>query len=321
MNSKRFLFSILIGLGCGVAGVFATPALLLAPAFLAYLFAAWGLWYALFALAAALAAGLGLGGAEACLSLFAAFVPASLAIGLGLKGNKPYRTMAVTSALALGASLYVILCLGSILAGEDPFFAVGELMAAVGDTVFSMAEALQPEEAALDAVRLTIAQMKDGAAQLAMAYVCAGGMLFGLVDTVVAQGLCKKAGLKLRPMAPMPLWQLSRNYTWASFAALAGALAVLLLKLNNADAVFMAAECVVLGPLALMGLCFLDFLTRLGRPGGRGRRVVLYAGVVLLLPYSVLMLSVTGLVDRFMKLRARYRPNQKKTPPGDNDPS
>ncbi len=311
VSVKFILWSLLIGLGIGLAGTFLTPALLLAPAVLAFLLAAWGPWCAGAALAAALCACGLIGGVPAAGYMAATALPAGLIIGLCLRGKKPYRTAVTASAFALGAALYAMLCLNSILAGEDPFYGMRELLAAVGNSVGEIAAMMQAGEETVAAVTQTMALMKEGAAQLTVGYVFIGGMLFGLLDVAFAHALCKKAGLSLKPMAPMPLWQLSKNYTWASLTALVGALAVMLLGLDNADAVFVAAECVVLGPLALMGFCLMDFMTRLGRPGSKGRRIFLYVATLLLLPYSVLLLAAFGLTDRFMKTRRRYKANEK----------
>ena len=136
-------------------------------------------------------------------------------------------------------------------------------------------------------------------------------MIFALVDTLIARALAKKAGAELRPMAPFALWQLSRQYTWASLALLLGALVAIVANLSNADAVFAAAECVVLGPLLLMGLCYIDFLTRMAKPGNAALRVVIYAAAALLMPYSLFLLIGMGLMDRFTKVRRKYRQRKK----------
>ena len=111
-------------------------------------------------------------------------------------------------------------------------------------------------------------------------------------------------------MAPMPLWQLSRNFAYAAGAAILGAVVTLLLQLNNSESVLEAAQQVVLGPLALMGFCYLDFSTRLGRPGSKAKRIIIYV-LIVLVPYRTNILALVGLMDRMLKTRTRFVPNDK----------
>ena len=89
-----------------------------------------------------------------------------------------------------------------------------------------------------------------------------------------------------------------------------GAMATLLLQLNNSESVLEAAQQVVLGPLALMGFCYLDFSTRLGRPGSKAKRIIIYV-LIVLVPYRTNILALVGLMDRMLKTRTRFVPNDK----------
>ena len=106
------------------------------------------------------------------------------------------------------------------------------------------------------------------------------------------------------------------SYTVLSLLLLGTALVTLLLQLSNAGAVFVFAECVVFLPLMLMGVCFMDFLTRVLRGNGTLRRVLFYACIVLLFPYSTIFLVILGLVDRISKFRRRFRARKRE----DEDP-
>ena len=95
-------------------------------------------------------------------------------------------------------------------------------------------------------------------------------------------------------------------------AALLGAVATLLLQLNNSESVLEAAQQVVLGPLALMGFCYLDFSTRLGRPGSKAKRIIIYV-LIVLVPHRANILALVGLMDKMLKTRTRFVPNKNKT--------
>ena len=64
------------------------------------------------------------------------------------------------------------------------------------------------------------------------------------------------------------------------------------------------------GPLALMGFCYLDFSTRLGRPGSKAKRIIIYV-LIVLVPYRTNILALVGLMDRMLKTRTRFVPNDK----------
>ena len=66
----------------------------------------------------------------------------------------------------------------------------------------------------------------------------------------------------------------------------------------------------MLGPLALMGFCYLDFSTRLGRPGSKAKRIIIYV-LIVLVPYRTNILALVGLMDKMLKTRTRFVPNDK----------
>ena len=65
-----------------------------------------------------------------------------------------------------------------------------------------------------------------------------------------------------------------------------------------------AIELLVGGPLALIGLSFIAYLRAL-RKRGPGYLVVMYGLVVLMLPLSLYVLVILGLLDRLFQFRAR----------------
>ena len=111
-------------------------------------------------------------------------------------------------------------------------------------------------------------------------------------------------------LAPAFLGFVLGSWGYAAGAAILGAVATLLLQLNNSESVLEAAQQVVLGPLALMGFCYLDFSTRLGRPGSKAKRIIIYV-LIVLVPYRTNILALVGLMDKMLKTRTRFVPNDK----------
>ena len=324
---KQIAFSILIGLAAIAAAYF--PAVLpLYPALLGFILPAWG--------SVCFAVGLGVSllgliacfGVESALFTIAVYLPAAVWLGWGLNGKKPYRTVALGAALALAAGYYCEMCLPSLLAGKEPFAAMEELFLAMANSVSQLGAELTDSAlgmgASVESITDTMRAMSLLAPELTCGTIACLGMGFGLVDTVLARRLALPARKDLRPMAPFPLWQLSRSFTFGAAGVVLAALIVTLLNLKNASALLVVAECVLFLPILLMGLCFLDFLTRVF-PGNNKtlRRVLAYLCIGLLFPYSAMFLLILGFVDRFSRIRRRFVPRDggpRDGGPRDGDP-
>lgn len=307
---KQIALCVLFGLAA-VLGVYVETLFLLLPAVFGFVWAAWGGICCAVSLGTAAAVLLVCFGSTQTLYALALFAPASLCVGCCLRFKKPYRTAAVSAAAAIAAGYYCLLCLPSLLAGEGPFAAMEETLLTLADAMASLGREFA--QAGFDAAATEpMVELLRAASLLAPEITCimivSCGMAFGLMDVVLARRMALAAKAQLKPMAPFPLWQLSKNYTIGAAVLFVSALLVLLLKLNNANAVFVVAECVIFLPLMLMGVCFMDFLTRITGGNGKLRRALFYVCIVMLFPYSAIFLLILGLVDRISRLRRRFRP-------------
>jgi len=287
----------------GLSGIFIPIAALIAPALLAFLIAKFG---AAFAASAALGAvGLAFFVANAASAAYslALFLPASLAMGLTLFARGPWRTAVAIPALLTGLALYLELCLPSMLEGSNPFAAIQSAVSSLTDETYALiaASGLADEQNLLF-VHEAFAGMREVAPQIAMYYILAAAMAFSLADVLIARAFLKLSGVAVRPMAPFTLWQLSKQYGYVSLAAFVGVAAVMLLKLENADAVFAFGVGIISMPLMLTGVCAMEFT--LAVSGARaGRRAAFYVFSLLLFPYSLIFF---GLMDRLTKGRRRF---------------
>ncbi len=306
---KQVALSILIGL-CGFAGAYMPLLLLLMPALLGFVLAAWG--GICFAVSAATAAALAFAllGAADGISVLAVFLPAAILIGCFLRNKQPYRSAVIAASLALAAGYYCLICLPGVLEGSGPFKMMEDFFLSMADMLETQAAPLLDAGILLEAdltLMLDVTRsMSLMAPEMTVGSIGILSMGFGLLDVLIARMLAKRT-VELKPMAPFHRWQLSRQYTPIAFLALGAALLTLLLKLNNAGAVFVVAECVVLLPVALMGLAFLEFLSRIPGSGGSVRRAITYVCIVLLFPYSLAFLLVIGFIDRALRIRKRVR--------------
>lgn len=308
--SRGIVIGLALGAVMGALSGFSELGFVLAPAFLGFVLGSWdyaagAVSFAAFGIAAYFVAGI-----SALPYVLGAALPASAVIGYVIYNKKPWRTAVALGALLMGIGLYAYICLPSILEGQEPFYAIESFISAFSQDFTALAQSTGMDEDKLSYVRTGLLLYEEMAERMTMRFICTAAMFFALIDTLIARAFTRRTGRELRPMAPMPLWQLSRNFTYAAGAALLGAVATLLLQLNNSESVLEAAQQVVLGPLALMGLCYLDFSTRLGRPGSKAKRIIIYV-LIVLVPYRTNILALVGLMDKMLKTRTRFVPNDK----------
>ena len=294
--SRGIVIGLALGAVMGALSGFSELGFVLAPAFLGFVLGSWGyaagaVSFAAFGIAAYFVAGI-----SAFPYVLGAALPASAVIGYVIYNKKPWRTAVALGALLMGIGLYAYICLPSILEGQEPFYAIESFISAFSQDFTALAQSTGMDEDKLSYVRTGLLLYEEMAERMTMQFICTAAMFFALIDTLIARAFTRRTGRELRPMAPMPLWQLSRNFTYAAGAALLGALE--------------AAQQVVLGPLALMGFCYLDFSTRLGRPGSKAKRIIIYV-LIVLVPYRTNILALVGLMDRMLKTRTRFVPNDK----------
>ena len=319
-TAKGIVISIISGVLSAALGAYSVTALLVAPAFLSCAFSAWGYGVGAVGLISYAATAYLVGGASASVYMMACVLPASFAIGFIIMKKKPWRTAVSLGALLMGLGLYANICLPSILQGLEPFAGIAATVSEVSSELAAALEAGGASADTIKLIKLLFADAEEYAGKMTMQYLTAGSMIAALIDTLIARSLTRRVNNDIRPMAPMPLWQLSNNYNYAAGFALLGAVVTLIAGLNNADAVLSVAENVIMGPLALMGFCYLDFLTKIGRPGSKAKRIVLYIFVIVF-PGRTTVLALVGLHDRIMKVRRRYVPSKRNSAAGSRDNS
>ncbi len=318
--AKGIVISIISGVLSAALGAYSVTALLVAPAFLSCAFSAWGYGVGAVGLISYAATAYLVGGASASVYMMACVLPASFAIGFIIMKKKPWRTAVSLGALLMGLGLYANICLPSILQGLEPFAGIAATVSEVSSELAAALEAGGASADTIKLIKLLFADAEEYAGKMTMQYLTAGSMIAALIDTLIARSLTRRVNNDIRPMAPMPLWQLSNNYNYAAGFALLGAVVTLIAGLNNADAVLSVAENVIMGPLALMGFCYLDFLTKIGSPGSKAKRIVLYIFVIVF-PGRTTVLALVGLLDRITKVRRRYVPSKRNSAAGSRDNS
>ncbi len=281
------------------------------PAFLSFVGVAWGGGcYIAALLPAAAALFIVAGSAVDALYMLAAFLPAALILFSVLRRKQPYRYAVVFLTAVSALFGYAVLCLPSVLAGGGPFDGAAErYVSALRGLTTPLTElgfatqgtAGQTEELSALFEELIL----EMAPELTVAGILLYAELVGFLNTVVAYRLLKRAKAEVRPMAPLVLWQLPKDFFWGALILGAGAVACVLLELENASAVVAAAEYIVLPPLALMGVSFFEFSRLVSPRKSEGWRVFTYVALFLLFPTSLFILAGLGILDRVLGARTR----------------
>lgn len=307
LTAKQGLLSVIIGLAAGLSSGILPLILMIFPALLGYIGTAWGC--GALGLASAAACGVIFAQTSAfglmnCIGYAAMLLGQSFIITCIFKKKGAYRTAVAYCVFTAALSQYCATCLMPLIEFGDPFAHYSEYAALFADAAVQSAAELGLEQTALDQVKSFTAYMKRSAPDIAVISIVGSSMLAGLLNVIIAKGLCKKFKVSIKAMSPFHKWQLSRSFQKGSLVLLAGALIMSFTNINNVTAIMMAICIIVLGPYSLMGLCFLVFSIKAKR---RGRGFIMASSVllILLLPHSLYGLCMMGLMDRLFGIRRR----------------
>ena len=307
LTAKRGLLSVVFGLAAGASAGILPLILMIFPALLGFVGTAWG--YGALGISAAAACGVIFGqtaalGLANCAGYAAMLLFQSLIIAYVFKNKGAYRTAVAYCAFAAAISQYCATCLMPLIELGDPFAHYTEYAALFADALVNSGAELGLEQGALEQLEYLAAYMKRCAPDIAVISIVGTSMLGGLLNVIIAKGLCRKFKADLKKMAPFHKWQLSRSFQKGSLILVAGALIISFTNITNVTAIMMAISLIVIGPYALMGLCFLVFSFKVRR---KGRGVIIASSVmmVMLFPYSLYGLCLMGLADRLMGIRRR----------------
>lgn len=305
LTVKQGFLSAIAGLIAGAATGILPLLLMIFPAVLGSIGTAWG--YGALGIACAAGCGvifgqIGTFGLASCAGYAAMLIIQSFIITYIFKKQGAYRSAVAYCAMVAALSQYGASCLVPLIELGDPFAYYTEYAAYFAEAAIQSASQLGLDQAAMEQMEYFAAFMKRSAPDIAVLSIVGSSMLAGLLNVVIAKGLCKKFKVRTKAMTPFSKWQLSRSFYKGAMILVIGALLISFSNINNATAILMALTIIVAGPYVLMGMCFLTFAIKSKR---RGRGILLAgsAMLVLLFPYSLYGLCVMGLADRIFGIR------------------
>lgn len=307
LTAKQGLLSVIAGLAAGVSIGILPLILMIFPALFGFIGTAWG--YGALGIASAAACGVIFGQTSAfglanCIGYAAMLLSQSFIITYIFKNKGPYRSAVAFCAFAAAISQYCATCLMPLIELGDPFAHYTEFAAYFADAMVQSGAELGLDSAGLEQLQYIAAYFKRCAPDIAVISIVGTSMAAGLLNVIIAKGLCRKIKTDLKEMAPFHRWQLSRSFHKGSLILVAGALIISFTSINNVSAIMMAICLIVIGPYSLMGICFLVFSIKTRR---RGRGLIIASAVmmILLFPYSLYGLCLMGLADRLLGIRRR----------------
>ncbi len=305
LTAKQGIISAIAGLGAGAATGILPLLLMIFPALFGYIGTAWG--YGALGIAAAAACGVIFAqvstfGMAACAGYAAMLLSQSFIIAYIFKKRGAYRTAVAYCAFAAGLSQYGSSCLIPLIELGDPFAHYIEYAAYFADAAMESAAQMGLEQAAMDQMEFFAAFLKRSAPDIAVLSIIGTSLLAGLLNVLIAKGLCKKFRADTKPMASFTEWQLSRSFYKGALILVIGAFIISFSSVNNASAILLALTMIVACPYMLMGLCFLVFSIKTRR---RGKGFLIFCSILLiaLFPYSLYGLCIMGLADKILGIR------------------
>ena len=280
-----------------------SPLALIAGGLFGYLLLAGGA--ALFALSGAIC----IAGTYVLVGWAGLWVPAAsilfaMLTGALLKANKSYFDTALLGAAVYTAAFYLMVSLDDILAGGVAFHSITALFEEVSRESLAAAQAMPgmlPQQVAQ--MQQALDALVAGLPLYMPAVLCVAGAFTGLFNLLICTWRCRKAGVALAPMRRFLFWRIPREFVIGVVIMAAGSFLASSLGVSNMDAVTAAVAALAMTPFVVQGGSVVMFVLQFQRSAGTMVMFTLF--LVLMLPMSLMLLCVLGVIEQLFHLRRR----------------
>ena len=220
------------------------------------------------------------------------FVVLSLIMALMFKNHRSYRAIIAVVAVGVALSIFLKSIMPAILVGDPPF---SHLQQALDDA--TVAVGLTPSTAP--------------SAMLYLPYSIFLGMLSSGIMTVLLYHLTKYAkrltasDIRLKPMAPVYMWYLSKNFNTGLAVWAIAAILLLGLEIKNANIILISMLVIMGMPLLVQGMCTVWYACRAGCFMTLSAWIV-FVLLILFMPSSLYVMVILGLFEQFSRLRSHF---------------
>ena len=214
-----------------------------------------------------------------------------------LKFRLANRITLLSYAAILCIGIYLMLTIGSLLAGEPPYAgAVDYLQHADGGFAEALGSAYTQESRQM--MQTIIGSVPD----MLMMFTLAAAILLGFETFMFGRLFYRVFKASPRRMAELGRWRLPKSILIGTLITAAVCAAAFILKLSIAPALSYAMGLVFAVMYSVQGMAYITFiLTRMR--AGTGVRVVTWVLAMLFIPYSMIMLALLGIVEQITKKR------------------
>lgn len=222
-----------------------------------------------------------------------------------LKANKSYFDTALLGAAVYTAAFYLMVSLDDILSGGVAFHSITALFEEVFTeslaSVQAMPGMLTQQQAAL--MQQATDALVAGLPVYMPAVLCIAGAFTGLVNLLICTWRCRKAGVALAPMRRFPFWRIPREFVIGVVIMAAGSFLASKLGISNMDAVTAAVAALAMTPFLVQGASVVMFVLQFQRSAGTTVLFLLF--LVFMLPMSLMLLCMVGVIEQLFHLRRR----------------
>lgn len=300
---QKFLFSLLIGAAVVLFGIQEPTMFYFGAAVIGFIGIAWGISCA-FVAAGPCVLGLVLANAGNLLYTVCSFVLllfTAVILIVGVKKRMPYRTIAVLLALVLIITLYIVLCVPSIVRGEAPYAGVKDYFIEL-DELLKSAFGVEETDIAIYAENIDV--------MLYPMIIIISEML-AFMAVIICKKLCTWAKADVRPMAKLADWEIPSSLRFGIPVLAAGCLIIYLTGYRGIEGIIAAVLGLIAPILFIEGIASTVFLfagSSMAAPSAKRKKTgLIITAVILLASFIPLAFIFMGAIELYSKRRPKLR--------------
>lgn len=300
---QKFVFSLLIGAGVVLLGIQEPTIFYLGAAVIGFIGIAWGVSCA-FVAAGPCVLGIVLANIDNPL-----YIVCSLALLLftaviliaGVKNRMPYRTIAVLLAIVLIITLYIMLCVPSIVQGEAPYAGVKDYFIEL-DELLKSAIGVEETDIALYAENIDV--------MLYPMLIIISEML-AFFAVVICKKLCTWAKADVRTMAKLADWEIPSSLRIGIPVLAGGCLIIYLTGYRGVEGIIASVVGLIAPILFIEGIAATVFLftgSSMSVPSAKKKKTgLIVAAVILFAVFIPMAFILMGVIELYSKRRPKLR--------------
>lgn len=300
---QKFLFSLLIGAAVVLFGIQEPTMFYFGAAVIGFIGISWGVSCA-FVAAGPCVLGLVLANAGNLLYIVCSLVLllfTAVILIVGLKKRMPYRTVAVLLALVLIITLYIVLCVPSILRGEAPY-------AGVKDYFIELDELLK---SAFGIEETSIAIYAENIDVMLYPMIIIISEMLAFLAVLICKKLCTWAKADVRPMAKLADWEIPSSLRIGIPVLAGGCLIIYLTGYRGIEGIIASVVGLIAPILFIEGIAATVFLftgSSMSVPSAKKKKTgLIVAAVILFAVFIPMAFILMGAIELYSKRRPKLR--------------